>query len=364
MARRGSAPKTGLQRQLGDAKASLRVADRATSRLLTLLKRANVKLTATEKARRLLVSEDKTARKSKGRRGKRASAGQLAQAKARVVAAKGEAARVTRELGEVKREVRRLRAVLARLQRSVGSEKVFLTRVRQKENQRHRQIHRRLDVEAMNKQLPPELQSEEPAAPAARTYPRPELVLVSWWVCEWMRLHLEAAAAQIGGQAFVYRYEETMSVDGRLLFRKPDDMEIGELIASIADVLRPMQCGLTPLFGEARGMDERRSSLYYHETFFQAAITIYTQNHGFSSPGDRSRVLPGGIIESEFDGHWTSESADQALQALEAIYLNLVEAGTEREEEFEMGLLEVRFHWNPEGERPERSRAAPDRSVC
>jgi len=332
-------------------------------RLQKQLRVAKGKTASAEDDRRELEVDNRTAKRTSGRRGILATPVQLAAAKARVVAAKAEAKRVTMELARVRREERRLRAETVRLGRGVEREKEFLDRVQLKENQRHRKIHRRLDTEALNKSMPPELQVALPAATIPRMYPRAELVLVSWWVCEWMKKHLDAAATELNGRAFVYRNSDTMSVDGRLLFPKPDDVEVGTLIAMVADALRAMACGLTAILGE-REPGERRSSLYYHETFFQAAVGIYTQKHGFTSPGDRSRVLPGGIIETEFAGEWTAESADHALVVLEAIYDNLTAAAEERDEEFELGMLEVRFHWDLRHERPERSRAAPDRSQC
>jgi hypothetical protein len=364
MAPRGASPRTGLQKQLGAALASLRDAGRVLSRLLKLQKSAAASVKAAESALRQLAAEEKLHKQSKGRRGRLPRPGQLAALRQRRTAAKAESKRVALTLVKARKEERRLRTEIARLTRIVDAEKAGQAKVRQKENQRHRQIHRRLDVEEMNKRLVPELHRPLPAWPGPRPYAWPELSVVSWWVCEWMKANLEPVAEQIGGHSFVFRNTETLSVDGRLIFLKPDETEMGELVSSVADLLRRMTCELTPLLGEDRRLLARRSSLYYHETFFQAAVTIYTDKHGFTSPGDRSKVLPGGLIETEFDGDWTSESADHALQVLEAIYDSLMEAGEEREEEFQLGRLELRFHWNPMVERPERARPPAEQNFC
>jgi hypothetical protein len=243
------------------------------------------------------------------------------------------------------------------------------SRLRRKEARRHRRWHAYLDARQLNLNLPPELHQPVPTYPGVRQYPRADLELVSEWVCAWMLGHLQRAAEQLRGVAFVYRYPESLEVDGRLMFRVPGDADRSEVAGDIADVLEPMRADVDMDVITGDTVEVART-LYWHEVWVQSCLVFYEMHMGRDggkergSPGDRSRLLPGGIREVELHSHWRRGDLAVPLETLFQIEQDFRERAEERQEEFDMGLYELRFHWTPTEARPDREREGADRTNC
>lgn len=250
-----------------------------------------------------------------------------------------------------------------------ASKRAADSRLRRKEARRHQEWHRFLEAVDLNLNLPPELAVQVPRMPAMRDYPWADLERVSVWVCEWLLGVLGEIAANLGGVSFVYRYPESLEVDGRVIFRLPEDSDRSEDGARVADAFAPILRDVDFAFDKG-ATKEVVLTLYGHEIWVQSAlITYWPKGRKIKSPDDKSRVLPGGIIESEMQSNWRRGDVAVPLETLWQIERDLrEESEADREEgqeaEMRIGHFELRFHWNPSEGRPHRKRDGATETNC
>lgn len=343
-------------------------AERAIERLEAQLRNLLLK---EEKAKELLkkIQAGSRARRRAGKQGereKKAETKAIEKARKNLADLKAKRALWRKQIERLRRCIRVWQDEKQFREKDDAKRRAKEARLRRKEARRHRAWHAYLDARRLNLEVPPELAAKVPPIPGQRDYTREEMEQVSEWVCAWLRRHLEQAARDLRGVAFVYRYPETLEVDGRLIFRLPDDEDRSEAAARISDVLMPLMADVD--FQREKGASKVVvETLYWHELWVQAGLTAYAHaGYKSDSPKDRSRVLPGGIRALPFESHWRRGDLSVPLETLFQIEADLLERLGEREEEDEVRVeqLELRFHWNPNEQRPDRVREAATQTNC
>lgn len=337
---------------------SAKRAERALLRARALLQLAEEDLATDEKQLADLQAAERRRKRLKHKtpvRGMKAAA-------ARVAAGKKKAVALKREVTTLARCVDAFRADEARKKKKAQREKRARERLLEAEAERHRRIHERLDVLAANLWRPLEIRADVPGLPGPRSYGKAALSQVSLWVCEWMRRGLRAAAEKLGGVALVYRYPESLEVDGRLIVKIPPYEEGDEFSTWLAEVAQEVQDELRDVDPDVltASLKDFVGALYTHELWVQGVVVVHVNEKGNDSPFDRSKVLPGGVIEGEMRSNWSHDVnlgvaiANVVLTMADHIYRSALIAFAERSQEAEFTQAELRFHWSLSPERPDR----------
>lgn len=261
--------------------------------------------------------------------------------------------RSSKRLSSLATKIKASRSLSKRLEGNLKKLKIEMANLERREKARRSRQQKRRDAIKERAKLPRPDQAKYPlpAPPKPRElYTKLQLEEVSLLCEQWMRSFLCSCRDVVGGRVMVYRYPDSLEVDGELRWKLLPDADVSDMIGDLS------QCFLD---------NPSIQSIYYGECFFKVEVRVLCKTEDLS-PGEQRdkyrRSARYGYDVVTLDSYWVYASHSGALEAFRDMAKGVFDGKVADPLSIEHVEVIMRIHWNLDSKRPDRSDSRDDRS--